>query len=77
MTTDVLVQACRENTSLLVSLRGWLEEERRATLERLAKTLEHDEMLRLQGEVWVYHKLVERLLQLINPVPRSKGGLTK
>ena len=57
---DKLVQACRENTSVRVSVRSWMNEERAKVLERLAKA-EGNEVYLLQGEARRLHKLHEEL----------------
>lgn len=57
---DKLVQACRENTSILVSFRSWMNEQRNKVLEKLAKA-EGNEVYLLQGEARRLHKLYEEL----------------
>lgn len=60
---DKLVQACRDNTSVLVSFRSWMDEERVRVLEKLTKA-EGNEVYRLQGEAQRLHRLYEELPRL-------------
>lgn len=51
MKIDRLVHACQEDTAVLTSLLGWLDEEREKVLERLADVNKTDTEIRiLQGE---------------------------
>lgn len=65
MIADRLIRACREDTAILTSFLGWLEEERRKVLERAIKEQDDAEVHRYQGEARKLHELRGLLGQMV------------
>ena len=61
---DRLVQACRDDTSILTSILRWFDDERYVVLERLSKA-EGNEVLKFQGEARKLAELRKRLPDLV------------
>lgn len=70
MTYDRLVQACRDDTSILTSLVRWLDEERTAVLERLSNA-EGNDIFKLQGEQRKITALKKKLFELVKLKDRA------
>lgn len=68
---DRLIFACREDTAVLTSLRAWLHEKRENIKEQLAKELDKDEVLRLQGAARYLQKLAEEISQQVKVKDRA------
>lgn len=60
---DRLVFACKEDTAVLTSLRGWLHEERAKVVERLSRAEKWDDVLKLQGAAAKLNELAELIAQ--------------
>lgn len=68
MSIDRLVQACREDTAVLTSLRSWLDEEREKIKERLVHAPSADVAF-LQGEA----RVLSRLRNSVSEMVRGKS----
>ena len=66
-----LIRACIENTSVLVSLRGWFESERESKKETLADAKVDEDIYRLQGEI----RCLRRLSIEIAQMTKAKGEI--
>jgi hypothetical protein len=62
---DALLHACRENTSVLVSLRFWLDDEREKIKERCIKEKNAETVLELQGAAAKLHEMATRISQMV------------